>query len=61
MKIWPICKFLEGRNYASGVKTGMELLGRETGGLRKPFQLLEEEEREELRGLLEGAGLETVQ
>ncbi|KAL8839371.1 MAG: hypothetical protein Q9176_004552 [Flavoplaca citrina] len=61
MKIWPICKFLEGRNYASGVKTGMELLGRETGGLRKPFQLLEGDEREELRGLLEGAGLETVQ
>ncbi|KAI4112920.1 MAG: hypothetical protein LQ345_006006 [Seirophora villosa] len=59
-KIWPICKFLEEHNYPSGIKTGLELLGKETGGLRKPFALLEGEGREELRGLLENAGLETV-
>lgn len=57
-KIWPICRFLEAHNYPAGIKTGLELLGRETGGLRKPFALLEGEAREELRGLLVDAGLE---
>ena len=30
-KIWPICRFLEEHNYPSAIKTGMELLGQETG------------------------------
>ncbi|KAL8851728.1 MAG: hypothetical protein Q9221_003338 [Calogaya cf. arnoldii] len=59
-QIWPICKFLESHNYPSGIKTGLELLGMRIGGWRKPFALLEGEVREELRGLLEGAGLKTV-
>ena len=58
--IWPICKFLEEHNYPSAIKTGLELLGKETGGLRKPFALLAGGPREELRGLLENAGLQTV-
>lgn len=59
-KIWPICKFLESHNYPSAIKTGMELSGTETGGLRKPFAVLTGEPREELRRLLEDAGLRTV-
>lgn len=59
-KIWPICKFLESYHYASAVKTGMELLGRPTGGLRKPFALLTGEPRAVLSQLLRDAGLETV-
>ncbi|CAF9927627.1 MAG: hypothetical protein HETSPECPRED_006631 [Heterodermia speciosa] len=58
--IWPICRFLEEHNYASAVKTGLELLGKGTGGVRRPFGLLSGGKREELRGLLEGAGLVTV-
>ncbi|KAI4195973.1 MAG: hypothetical protein LQ350_006857 [Teloschistes chrysophthalmus] len=60
-KIWPICKFLESHNYPSAIKTGLELLGQGTGGLRKPFSLLTGAPRDELRGLLENAGLKTVQ
>ncbi len=59
-KIWPICKFLESHNYPSAVKTGLELLGRDTGGMRKPFALLTGAPREELRRLLENAGLKTM-
>ncbi|RDW64536.1 dihydrodipicolinate synthase family protein [Aspergillus mulundensis] len=59
-KAWPVCKFLESHNYAAAVKTGVELRGVATGGLRKPFALLKPELREELRGLLEDAGVSTV-
>ncbi|KAL1606851.1 hypothetical protein SLS60_004260 [Paraconiothyrium brasiliense] len=59
-KIWPICAFLEEHNYPAAVKTGMELQGIQTGGLRKPFGLLEGEPRQELLGLLKNAGLKTV-
>lgn len=60
-KIFPICKFLESYNYAAAIKTGMELLGRSTGGSRKPFHLLGEKERAELKGLLKDAGLKVVE
>ncbi|KAF2144337.1 uncharacterized protein K452DRAFT_223493 [Aplosporella prunicola CBS 121167] len=56
-KIWPICKFLESHNYAAAVKTGMELVGLKTGGLRKPFGLLEPAHKKELAGLLQQAGV----
>ena len=56
-KIWPICAFFESHNYSSAVKTGMELLGQPTGGVRKPFKLLASEPRQELAKLLESAGL----
>lgn len=59
-KIFPICKFLESHNYASAVKTGMELRGWETGGLRKPFGLLEGEPRKEFARLLKDAGVDVV-
>ncbi|KAL0942689.1 dihydrodipicolinate synthase [Colletotrichum truncatum] len=59
-KIFPICKFLESHNYAAAVKTGMELRGWKTGGLRKPFALLEGEARKELAGLLKNAGIDVV-
>ncbi|KAF2123838.1 dihydrodipicolinate synthase/N-acetylneuraminate lyase [Dothidotthia symphoricarpi CBS 119687] len=50
--IFPICKFLESHNYPSAVKTGMELRGWETGGLRKPFSLLSKDLADELSALL---------
>ncbi|KAL4931468.1 dihydrodipicolinate synthase family protein [Aspergillus undulatus] len=59
-KAWPICKFLESHNYAAAVKTGVELRGQSTGGLRKPFALLSPELQEELKGLLKNAGVKTI-
>lgn len=59
-KIFPICKFLESHNYASAVKTGVELRGQATGGLRKPFALLNPELRAELKKLMQDAGAKTV-
>ncbi|PWY96172.1 dihydrodipicolinate synthase [Aspergillus sclerotioniger CBS 115572] len=59
-KAWPICKFLESHNYAAAVKTGVELRGQSTGGLRKPFSLLKEELQVELAGLVENAGVTVV-
>lgn len=59
-KAWPICKFLESHNYAAAVKTGIELTGYPTGGVRKPFALLTEEYKTELATLLQSAGVKTV-
>lgn len=59
-KAWPICKFLESYNYPSAVKTGLELLGHKTGGLRKPFALLSKEQQQEFAVLINDAGLRTV-
>ena len=59
-KIWPICKFLESYNYPSAVKTAMELQDIKTGGVRKPFSLLEGEPRVELSRILVNAGLHAV-
>ncbi|KAM5349042.1 hypothetical protein ACJ41O_008865 [Fusarium nematophilum] len=59
-KIFPICKFLESHNYGSAVKTGMELRGWKTGGLRKPFALLEGDARDELAGILKASGVKLV-
>lgn len=59
-KIWPVCKFLESHNYPSAVKTEMELLGKKTGGMRKPFKLLADEHSKELGTLLQDAGLKVV-
>ena len=58
-KIFPVCKFLESHNYPSAVKTGMELRGWETGGLRKPFALLKKELTDELATVLKAAGTQT--
>jgi 4-hydroxy-tetrahydrodipicolinate synthase len=59
-KAWPVCNFLESHNYAAAVKTGVELTGQATGGLRKPFALLSPELTAELKQLLENAGVKTV-
>ncbi|KAE8146813.1 hypothetical protein BDV25DRAFT_169559 [Aspergillus avenaceus] len=59
-KAWPVCKFLESHNYAAAVKTGVELAGYPTGGLRKPFTMLEGEYKKEMTGLLQTAGVKTV-
>jgi dihydrodipicolinate synthase/N-acetylneuraminate lyase len=59
-KIFPICKFLESHNYPSAVKTGMELRGWKTGGLRRPFALLAKEHMEELASYLNASGVQTV-
>ena len=59
-KIWPVCKFLESHNYAAALKTGMELRGWKTGGVRKPFALLEDELRVELASHLNAADIKTV-
>ncbi|KAJ5320227.1 hypothetical protein PENANT_c010G06788 [Penicillium antarcticum] len=59
-KTWPVCKFLESHNYAAAVKTGCELIGQPTGGLRKPFALLSPELTAELKQLLQNAGVKTI-
>ena len=59
-KIFPLCKFLESHHYASAIKTGMELRGWKTGGVRKPFALLTDEPRKELAQILEAAGVKVV-
>jgi dihydrodipicolinate synthase/N-acetylneuraminate lyase len=52
-KIWPICKFLESLNYATAVKTGLELTGTAAGGLRKPFHMLGPQVAEEMKILID--------
>ncbi|PYH96502.1 dihydrodipicolinate synthase [Aspergillus ellipticus CBS 707.79] len=59
-KAWPICKFLESHNYAAAVKTGLELTGQSTGGLRKPFALLNEGLQTELAQLIADARVKVV-
>ncbi|KAF2167144.1 hypothetical protein M409DRAFT_22575 [Zasmidium cellare ATCC 36951] len=59
-KIWPVCHLLEQGNYAAAVKTGMELRGWSTGGVRKPFALLQGEKREKLAKALKDAGVKAV-
>lgn len=59
-KIHPICVFLDSHSYACAVKTGVELVGVPAGPTRAPIQPLAAEHREELRGLLNAAGLDTV-
>jgi dihydrodipicolinate synthase/N-acetylneuraminate lyase len=60
-KIWPVCNFLEDGNYAASVKTGMELRGWSTGGLRKPFSIIKGDRRAELSKLLKAAGVSVVE
>lgn len=51
-RIWPICKFLEGHNYSSAVRAGVELRGQKTGGYRKPVTPLKPDYVAELKQLL---------
>ncbi|KAB8255803.1 hypothetical protein BDV32DRAFT_161609 [Aspergillus pseudonomiae] len=59
-KAFPVCKFLESHNYAAAVKTGVELTGQPTGGLRKPFALLADQHKAELASYMQSAGVKTV-
>ncbi|OAA57158.1 Dihydrodipicolinate synthetase-like protein [Cordyceps fumosorosea ARSEF 2679] len=56
-KIFPICKLLESGNYAAFVKTGMELRGWKTGGMRKPYNMTKSEGRTKLATALRNAGV----
>ncbi|KAI9904567.1 hypothetical protein N3K66_001096 [Trichothecium roseum] len=56
-KIFPVCRLLESGNYAAAVKTGMELRGWATGGLRKPFSLSQGEKRRDLAAAIKAAGV----
>lgn len=60
-KIFPICRFLEEGNYASAIKTGVELRGWPTGGLRKPYATIKGESRAELARLMKNAGVHVVE
>ncbi|GME44864.1 putative dihydrodipicolinate synthase protein [Neofusicoccum parvum] len=60
-RIWPVCKFLESHNYSAAVKTGVELVGGKTGGLRKPFAMLEDKHRKEFVALLKTSGVKVVE
>ena len=55
-RIWPVCDFLESYNYASAVKTGLELVGNSAGPVRAPFTLLDDQARARLGELLAAAG-----
>lgn len=57
-KIWPICNHLESGNYAAAVKTGMELRGWSTGGIRKPFKMQNSEDKQKLAAILKAAGVQ---
>ncbi|KZM19980.1 lyase [Ascochyta rabiei] len=57
-KIFPICKFLETYNYPSAIKSGRELRGWETGGLRKPFKLPGQKETDEMSQIISASGVE---
>ncbi|XWW97840.1 hypothetical protein V2A60_005827 [Cordyceps javanica] len=56
-KIFPICKLLESGNYAAFVKTGMELRGWRTGGMRKPYSMTKSDGRTKLATALRDAGV----
>lgn len=53
--IWPVCALLEEGNYAGAVKSGMQMRGWETGGMRKPFGLLQGERKARLEACLQAS------
>jgi dihydrodipicolinate synthase/N-acetylneuraminate lyase len=57
-RIWPICDFLEAHPYAAAVKTGLDVLGRSAGPVRRPAELLDPKARDQLASLLSAAALE---
>ena len=54
-RLWPLCKFLEGRSYPAAVKAACALVGDTTGPVRAPLLALGEDESTELQRLLNGA------
>lgn len=57
-RIFPVCKLLESGNYAASVKTGMELRGWKTGGMRKPYAMITGEAKQNLANALRNAGID---
>lgn len=54
-KIWPICDFLEARNYCAGIKAGLDLIGHTAGPARKPTLPLSDEDLATFAQLLKNA------
>jgi 4-hydroxy-tetrahydrodipicolinate synthase len=51
-RLWPLCRFLEGRSYPSAVKAGCALVGDTTGPTRAPLLPLDEHATAEMAELL---------
>ena len=56
-KIFPICEFLEAHNYASAIKTGLDLVGVPAGPVRLPVLPLAPNQVDEFAQLLSDAGV----
>jgi 4-hydroxy-tetrahydrodipicolinate synthase len=56
-RLWPLCRFLEGQSYPAAVKAACRLVGDATGPVRAPLLELDEAAIDELRTLLDHAGL----
>jgi dihydrodipicolinate synthase/N-acetylneuraminate lyase len=56
-RLWPLCRFLEGRSYSAAVKAACRLVGDTTGPVRAPLLELDDEATAELEGLLDRARL----
>jgi 4-hydroxy-tetrahydrodipicolinate synthase len=54
-RLWPLCKFLEGRSYPAAVKTACALVGDTTGPTRAPLLPLANDATTELKRLLNHA------
>ena len=59
-RLWPLCRFLEGQSYSAAVKTACRLVGDTTGPVRAPLLELDDAATDELRALLDHAGLAEV-
>ena len=59
-RLWPLCRFLEGESYSAAVKTACRLVGDTTGPVRAPLLELDDAATDELRTLLDHAGLAEV-
>ena len=56
-RLWPLCRFLEGQSYPAAVKAACRLVGDATGPVRAPLLELDDAAIDELRTLLDHAGL----
>ena len=56
-RLWPLCRFLEGQSYPAAVKAACRLVGDATGPIRAPLLELDDAAIDELRTLLDHAGL----
>jgi 4-hydroxy-tetrahydrodipicolinate synthase len=56
-RLWPLCRFLEGQSYPAALKAACRLVGDTTGPVRAPLLELDDAAIDELRTLLDHAGL----